>query len=113
MGSLPRILPITVIDSQTPVPAEAGHHHDADEGPRSLGQPAADRTTLLAPLEARVRLDLDLRSRAVAAHRLSLERELFLFGRPLFQLLAPLGIGFDPASGRLHLVPTRIPPVTG
>ncbi|TGW22402.1 rotamase [Stenotrophomonas maltophilia] len=40
MGSLPRILPITVIDSQTPVPAEAGHHHDADDGPRSLGQPA-------------------------------------------------------------------------
>ena len=38
MGSLPRILPITVIDSQTPVPAEAGHHHDADDGPRSLGQ---------------------------------------------------------------------------
>ena len=86
---------------------------DLDRLRRSLGQPAADRTTLLAPLEARVRLDLDLRSRAVAAHRLSLERELFLFGRPLFQLLAPLGIGFDPASGRLHLVPTRIPPVTG
>ncbi len=42
MGSLPRILPITVIDSAQPVPAEASHHHsDADQqGPRSLGQPA-------------------------------------------------------------------------
>ncbi len=40
MGALPRILPITVIDSDTPVPAEAGHHHPADDGPRSLGQPA-------------------------------------------------------------------------
>lgn len=42
MGSLPKILPITVIDSAQPVPAEAGHHHhaDADQGPRSLGQPA-------------------------------------------------------------------------
>lgn len=39
-----RILPITVIDSAQPVPAEAGHHHDADaEGPRSLGQPAPCR----------------------------------------------------------------------
>lgn len=80
---------------------------------RDLGEPEIDRAALLAPLEALVHLDLDLRSRAVAAHRLSLERELFLFGRPLFQLLAPLGIDFDPASGRLHLVPTRIPPVTG
>lgn len=42
MGSLPRILPITVIDSAQPVPVEASHHHDdADQqGPRSLGQPA-------------------------------------------------------------------------
>lgn len=42
MASLPRILPITVIDSAQPVPAEAGHHHadPAGEGPRSFGQPA-------------------------------------------------------------------------
>lgn len=41
MGSLPRILPITVIDSAQPVPAEAHHHHDdaAQQGQRSLGQP--------------------------------------------------------------------------
>ncbi|GAB3749808.1 peptidylprolyl isomerase [Lysobacter olei] len=37
-----RALPITVIDSQKPVAEEAhAHHHDhAEEGPRSLGQPA-------------------------------------------------------------------------
>lgn len=42
MGSLPRILPITVIDSTGPVAVEAHHHqHDtAGLGPRSLGQPA-------------------------------------------------------------------------
>lgn len=42
MSSMPRILPITVIDSTQPVPAEAGHHHHdgAEQGPRSLGQPA-------------------------------------------------------------------------
>ena len=45
MGSLPRILPITVIDSQKPVAEEArAHHHDhAEEGPRSLGRPASSR----------------------------------------------------------------------
>ncbi|MEK0265841.1 hypothetical protein QT383_05895 [Stenotrophomonas rhizophila] len=32
MTALPRILPITVIDSNQPVPAEAGHHHGAAEG---------------------------------------------------------------------------------
>ena len=42
MGALPKILPITVIDSAQPVPIEAGHHHhaDAEQGPRSFGQPA-------------------------------------------------------------------------
>ncbi|MBA0380586.1 MULTISPECIES: peptidylprolyl isomerase [Stenotrophomonas] len=40
MGSLPRILPITVIDSDKSVPAEAGHHHEQDAGTRGLGQPA-------------------------------------------------------------------------
>ena len=42
MTGLPRILPITVIDSNQPVPTEAGHHHGAaeGEGPRTLGQPA-------------------------------------------------------------------------
>lgn len=42
MGALPRILPITVIDSTRPVPAEAGHHHAdaAGQGTRSFGQPA-------------------------------------------------------------------------
>jgi len=45
MGSLPKFLPITVIDSNAPVPAEAhSHHHEAGEqGPRSLGQPAPCR----------------------------------------------------------------------
>lgn len=45
MGRLPRILPITVIDSTQPVPLEAGqHHHDeVGQGERSLGQPAPCR----------------------------------------------------------------------
>ncbi|WP_333628248.1 peptidylprolyl isomerase [Stenotrophomonas cyclobalanopsidis] len=45
MGSLPKFLPITVIDSNAPVPAEAhSHHHEpGEQGPRSLGQPAPCR----------------------------------------------------------------------
>ncbi len=36
-----RVLPITVIDSDKPVPEDAHHHHGSDgDGPRSLGQPA-------------------------------------------------------------------------
>ncbi len=42
MGFSPKILPITIIDSNKPVAQEANdHHHDqSGEGPRSLGQPA-------------------------------------------------------------------------
>jgi len=41
MSSLPRILPITVIDSAQPVPVEAHAHHSHGGGePRSLGRPA-------------------------------------------------------------------------
>lgn len=41
MNALPRILPITVIDSAQPVPVEAQAHHRHGEGQaRSLGRPA-------------------------------------------------------------------------
>ena len=80
---------------------------------RDLGEPEIDRAALLAPLEALVHLDLDLRSRAVAAHQLSVERALFLFGRPIFHLLAPLGIQAVPAVDGLRLTLARSPTVAG
>jgi len=43
MTQSPRILPITVIDSTSPVPAEAGHPHSQVAERRSLGQPAPCR----------------------------------------------------------------------
>ncbi|WP_310599898.1 YkgJ family cysteine cluster protein [Desulfobulbus sp.] len=46
----------------------------------------------LARLEAAVARDLRFRERAAQSLGLSLGRELFAFGRPLFQLLLPLGI---------------------
>jgi len=46
----------------------------------------------LSELEAAVARDLAFRSRTAAVFRLSVGQELFAFGRPLFQLLLPLGI---------------------
>lgn len=50
------------------------------------------RTELLAGLLEDVNLDLAFRSRTANAFQLSVALELFYFGRPLFQLLLPLGI---------------------
>ncbi|WP_456386798.1 YkgJ family cysteine cluster protein [Desulfolithobacter sp.] len=52
----------------------------------------ASREARLHALSRQVQLDLMLRDRAVREHRLSVALELFYFGRPLFQLLKPLGI---------------------
>jgi hypothetical protein len=48
--------------------------------------------TLLLELETAVNRDLAFRSRIADEFRLSLAQELFYFGRPLFQLLLPLGL---------------------
>lgn len=47
---------------------------------------------LLAGLLEDVNLDLSFRSRTASTFHLSVALELFYFGRPLFQLLLPLGI---------------------
>lgn len=47
---------------------------------------------LLAELETLVRADIAARTRINADFQLSLAQELFYFGRPLFQLLLPLGV---------------------
>lgn len=48
----------------------------------------------LAKLTALVHKDLAIRSRAVVEFGLSLEAELFLFGRPLFKILSARGFQF-------------------
>ena len=45
----------------------------------------------LAELVALVNWDLNFRARVSNLFNLSLAHELFYFGRPIFQLLAPLG----------------------
>ena len=57
-----------------------------------------------AGLEQLVNEDLRFRDRLVREKGLELDLELFLFGRPLFQLLQPLGFSVrqDPAGVRLQ-----------
>ena len=51
-----------------------------------------ERENTLADLSRLVNSDLQLRASAASRHQLSVARELFYFGRPLFQLLTPVGI---------------------
>ncbi|MBV5319219.1 MAG: YkgJ family cysteine cluster protein [Desulfobulbaceae bacterium] len=55
-------------------------------------EPMATRVEFLASLLEAVNLDLAFRSRTATTFQLSVALELFYFGRPLFQLLLPLGI---------------------
>lgn len=55
-------------------------------------------------IEKRVRHDLRFRSRIIKDFDLKLSEELFYFGRPLFQLLQPLGVRVREAQGELHLI---------
>lgn len=66
----------------------------------------SETTSPLADLEAAVSRDLAFRSRIAASHRLSLARELFAFGRPLFQLLLPLGLHTHNTPAGIRLVRT-------
>lgn len=66
-------------------------------------QPAAERSSLLEELTRQVNVDLAFRTRAAAVRNLSVAEELFYFGRPLFQLLMPLGVRVRESSVGLEL----------
>lgn len=61
------------------------------------------RAELVAGLLEDVNLDLAFRSRTASTFHLSVALELFYFGRPLFQLLLPLGIQPVNTSNGLRL----------
>ncbi len=54
-------------------------------------------------LEKRVRSDLRFRTRVIADFQLKVSDELFYFGRPLFQLLQPLGACISESSTGIRL----------
>lgn len=61
------------------------------------------REETLSTLTDLVVEDLDLRALAARRHNLSVQLELFYFGRPLFQLLRPVGITVTETVQGLHL----------
>lgn len=56
-----------------------------------------------AEIENLVRYDLHFRERVVKDFELKLSEELFYFGRPIFQLLQPLGVRIVEAKDGIHL----------
>ncbi|NLX18977.1 MAG: YkgJ family cysteine cluster protein [Desulfobulbus sp.] len=64
---------------------------DLEKVRQTLDRPEAV-PALLADLQIAVHHDLAYRTEIIQRYQLSLARELFAFGRPLFQLLLPLGI---------------------
>jgi Fe-S-cluster containining protein len=69
----------------------------------SITSLAADRESTLEQLTRQVNLDVAVRSKAAREFGLAVERELFYFGRPLFQLLQPLGFTVTETIQGLHL----------
>ena len=57
----------------------------------------------LLELEQAVNADLAYRTRISQRSGLTLSRELFYFGRPLFHLIQPLGIRSESGSNQIHL----------
>jgi Fe-S-cluster containining protein len=78
---------------------------DLQEIEKELNKQAA---TLLQSLESQVNTDLAFRDRVVKKIDLPLDFELFLFGRPLFQLLQSFGVGFSESSQGLRLTMRKI-----
>lgn len=63
----------------------------------------AERPAALVELTSLVNEDMAWRGCAIREYRLPLRRELFYFGRPLFQLLMPLGVMASESAGGLAL----------
>lgn len=59
--------------------------------------------SIFRALEIQVNIDLAFRNRVVEEFNLSLANELFLFGRPLFQLLQAFGVVVTDSPGGLKL----------
>lgn len=66
-------------------------------------QNAGQRDRALAGLKGMVEKDLMFRSIAIDQFHLSVAQELFYFGRPLFQLLIPLGVSVTETADGLTL----------
>jgi len=86
------------VDRDDPLAAAARKHEqrcpcpDLSAVAKRLHKGSRERTCLLAELTPLVNTDLSFRRTIEAQFSLTLAEELFWFGRPLFQLLQPLGV---------------------
>lgn len=64
---------------------------------------AADKGAVMEQLTRLITLDLGVRAKAVSEFALSVDQELFYFGRPLFQLLQPIGFTVTETVQGIHL----------
>ncbi len=98
-----------LIDKNSPILVLVKQHEEECRCPdmQQLGNRIAnlsERESLLAELHIIINRDIRFRNQAIKKYNLSTEMELFYFGRPLFQLLIPLGIQVrDEVSGELIL----------
>jgi Fe-S-cluster containining protein len=76
---------------------------------REVEKSLADQDeSALRSLEMQVNTDIAFRDRVVQELNLPLARELFLFGRPLFQLLQAFGVGVSESSQGLRLTIRKV-----
>ncbi|MBI4688846.1 MAG: YkgJ family cysteine cluster protein [Nitrospirae bacterium] len=64
---------------------------------------AKDKSKILGKLTFLIQKDMELRGQAVSEFGLSLQTELFYFGRPLFKLLIAAGIPINEINGEIQL----------
>lgn len=81
-----------------PCPDLHGLYQQLSQGPLPSEQ--------LADLESLITQDLGFRGRVASQFGLSVDLELFYFGRPLFQLLAPLGLQATNSPSGIRLMQT-------
>lgn len=98
-----------LVDSNDPLWAEMKLHEQQCPCPdlasaRQALASAESRDSELGRLEQAANLDIQFRTRAVNRYGLSVGQELFHFGRPLFQLLGPLGVSTENSGAGLVLL---------
>jgi len=89
----PLLASVSEHEQQCPCPDFASLPKDLTENSQKV----------LTKLEHLVRIDLDMRTNTARKFNLSVQLEMFYFGRPLFHLLGPLGITISETSNGIHL----------
>ncbi len=97
---------LDIVDKNDPIFAHIVDHericpcHDLGDLRTNVARLSASRKK---ELEQRVRRDLDFRRKVTREMNLTVSAELFYFGRPMFQLLQPLGLHISESPGGIRI----------